>query len=167
MKEEVQVTPEELYYLGKCMQAKFIDYAYIAAMDDIQKDYILQEQRALETLEDKDLIEEDFSGEIDIPEEVRLLFEPVFFGRKESLLDNGEVYRIHILGNRLTMSRIDSGQIFFSEACDEDLSALLRGTVNIKCSDVVRGVFEKTFSGEQLMQPAKIEEAIKILKGEF
>ena len=56
MKEEVQVTPEELYYLGKCMQAKFIDYAYIAAMNDIQQNYTLQEQRSLETLEEKELI---------------------------------------------------------------------------------------------------------------
>ncbi len=166
MKEEVQVTPEELYYLGKCMQAKFIDYAYIAAMNDIQQNYTLQEQRSLETLEEKELIEEDFSGEIDIPDEVRQLFEPVFFGRKESRLDNGEVYRFHILGNRLTMSRMESGQIWFSAASVDDLSELLRGTVNIKCSDVERGVFEKTFSGEQLKQPVQIEEAIKILKGD-
>ena len=33
---EYEISPEELFFLGALLQAKYIDYAYIAAMDDIQ-----------------------------------------------------------------------------------------------------------------------------------
>ena len=164
--KNVGLTARELYFLGKYMRAKFIDYDYIAAMPDVQKYHTLHEQQALESLENKEVIEEDFSGNIEIPDEIRLLFEPVFFGKKESKLDNGDVYRIHILDNRLTMAVIEGEQIVFSGVTEEDLADLLKGTLRIWCSEVDAGACEKTYTGDQLMQEVYREEALKLLKGD-
>lgn len=162
---EVRLTARELYFLGKYMEAVFIDYDYIAAMPDIEKNYTLHEQQALESLEEKEVIEEDFSGNVDIPEEVIWLFEPVFFGRKESKLNNGELIRFHILGSRITMSKPDQDDFVFSRVVDEDMDEFLKGTVHIDCSDVDSGVSKQIFSGDQLMQEDYRKEAIRLLKG--
>lgn len=37
MDNEIVLSAKELYYLGKLMQARYIDYSYIAAMDDVGK----------------------------------------------------------------------------------------------------------------------------------
>ena len=37
MQHEFVLTPKELYFLGSIFRARYIDYAYISAMDDIQK----------------------------------------------------------------------------------------------------------------------------------
>lgn len=39
MDNEIVLSAKELYYLGKLMQARYIDYSYIAAMDDVGKNY--------------------------------------------------------------------------------------------------------------------------------
>lgn len=165
MGKEVLLTAKEVYFLAKYMEAVFIDYDYIAAMPDIQKNYTLNEQQALENLENKEVIEEDFSGNVEIPEEIIRLFEPVFFGRKESKLNNGELIRFHILGSRITMSRPDQEDFIFSMVVDDDLEEFLKGTVHIECSDVDRGVSKQVFTGDQLMQENYRKEAIRLLKG--
>lgn len=165
MSIKARLTAKEVYFLAKCMGAKYLDYYYFAAMSDIEKRYTLHEQQALESLEEKEIIEEDFSGNIEIPDEVIRLFEPVFFGKKESMLNNGEIHRIHILGSRLTISSPDQGEFLFFEASDEDLEKLLKGTVQIECSDIDSGVSRKVFSGEQLMQEKYRKEAIRLCRG--
>mgnify|MGYP000429586944 CR=1 FL=1 len=66
MENAIKLTAEELYYLGGLMQAKYIDYDYISAMGDIQKNYRMYESNAVDGLAGKGLIEEDFSGEITV-----------------------------------------------------------------------------------------------------
>ena len=38
--DELILTYEQLYFLGEILKAKYIDYRYIKAMQDIQKQYI-------------------------------------------------------------------------------------------------------------------------------
>lgn len=87
MKKEIKITPEELYYLGGLMQAKYIDYAYISAMEDIQKNYSLYESKAKTGLAKKGLLEEDFSGDMEISEEAKQLLSPIFLGEFEASMD--------------------------------------------------------------------------------
>ena len=56
------LTPKELYCLGGILSARYIDYAYIAALDDIGQDYALFEKETRASLVAKGMLEEDFSG---------------------------------------------------------------------------------------------------------
>ena len=167
MENEVKLTAIEVYFLGKYMGARYIDYKYISEMPGIQEDYLVHEQITLESLKKKNVIGRKFSGEVSFPEATKQLFEPVFFGKKESKLENGEVYRFHILGSRMTMARIEEEGIRFRRVYEEDIEELLKGNVKVVCADVEKGMCEKNFSEEQLLYSEYREEVIRILKGEM
>ena len=83
MREELILTPEELYYLGKILRAKYIDYAYVAALKNIGSNVSLFINETRASLIEKGIIEEDFSGNAEIDPEVCALLKPVFFGEYE------------------------------------------------------------------------------------
>lgn len=83
MDNEIVLSAKELYYLGKLMQARNIDYSYIAAMDDVGKNYSVFESESEKSLSDKGCIEEDFAGEKEVNPVLECLLEPVFFGERE------------------------------------------------------------------------------------
>ena len=83
MDNEIVLSAKELYYLGKLMQARYIDYSYIAAMDDVGKNYSVVESESEKSLSDKGCIEEDFAGEKEVNPVLECLLEPVFFGERE------------------------------------------------------------------------------------
>ena len=86
-KETTRLTAEELYYLSCQMKAKYIDYSYITALEDIQKNFAKYEREAKTGLIKKGHLEEDFSGNLEIAPEVQTLLKPVFFGEFESSMD--------------------------------------------------------------------------------
>lgn len=83
MLEKVTLTLEELYFLGKQMNAKYMNYAYISAMPDISQRRGLYEVRCIDGLMGKGYLEEDFFGEIIIDQELKDFLHPVFFGEKQ------------------------------------------------------------------------------------
>lgn len=85
MDNEIVLSAKELYYLGKLMQARYIDYSYIAAMDDVGKNYSVFESESEKSLSDKGCIEEDFAGEKEVNPVLECLLEPVFFGERRSV----------------------------------------------------------------------------------
>lgn len=105
------ITAEELYYLGVLLQAKYIDYAYIAAMDDIQYNYALFQKEAQAQLVSRGILMEDFSGNIEIEENAKSLLAPIFFGEKESSADicylgdekKVDIFKFHFLDDKITM----------------------------------------------------------------
>ena len=108
MENAIKLTAEELYYLGGQMQAKYIDYDYISAMGDIQKNYRMYESNAVDGLAGKGLIEEDFSGEITVSvsiEELLALYSLVTSRRKSIFV----VYR-RIVEKLLNSIRIKTKQ---------------------------------------------------------
>lgn len=162
----VQLTPEELYFLGKIMKAKYIDYSYYAAMKDIQKQFDVCERKALSALGEKGLIDENFSGEIEVPDEVSALMYPVFFGTKESRLKANQTYNFHIGPETVTMGFFNEGSITFMTISDSDLEKLLRTDCVIICADMETGYTQKQYSRVELRDDKVKEEAICILKGE-
>ena len=90
MGKTIILAPQELYFLGTVLNARYIDYDYISHMPDIQKRYSVHEQETLALLTDKGYVDEDFSGNVFISDEVRELLEPVFFGEIEARLMAGE-----------------------------------------------------------------------------
>ena len=165
--DQIQLTPEELFFLGRLMDAKYIDYDYYAAMGDIQKQFDVREREALSGLEEKGAIEESFSGEIEISEEAAALMRPVFFGTCETRLDADRRYNFHIGPEGITMGVKGDGFFSFLPVTESDLRKLLRGTCTVSGADVERGAVEKAFSEEELKQESTLREAVLILKGDW
>ena len=80
MEGQLKISPEELFFLGKQMRAKYIDYDYVKMMGDLQQKYPLKEKEIMAGLVKRGLLMEDFSGNMELNEEIRNLLEPVFFG---------------------------------------------------------------------------------------
>lgn len=116
MIQEIIITAEEMYYLGGLMEAQYIDYAYIASMGDIQKEYAVYESTAKNGLSQKGILEEDFSGNINITGSVSELLRPVFFGSFESNLEVFQLgtkpkqhsFRYHVLGEDMTKVSVEN-----------------------------------------------------------
>ena len=52
MNQKTVLTPMQLFFCAKLVDAVYYDYAYLAAMPDVQKEYALHEQETMEELED-------------------------------------------------------------------------------------------------------------------
>ena len=87
MAQNILLTPGELYFLGKLMQARYIDYAYVAGMDDISQHRDLYEKETTASLVRKNILMEDFSGDVEIDPGCEDLLRPVFFGETETSMD--------------------------------------------------------------------------------
>lgn len=88
MKRELTLTAEELFLLGKMLQAKYLDYAYIRLMGDFTKNYQLFEKKnQAELIKKNVLILKDFKGNVEVSSWARDLVIPVFEGATETTLD--------------------------------------------------------------------------------
>lgn len=82
--EELFINSEELFFLGKLMHAKYIDYAYVSSMKEIEINYSLCERETLSSLVTKGMITEDFSGTLKVEEHVKRILQPVFLAQTET-----------------------------------------------------------------------------------
>ena len=62
----IELQPEELFFLAQQMKAEYIDYMYISAMKDISKKFALHHKEWIDSLEKRNVICEDFDGNISI-----------------------------------------------------------------------------------------------------
>ncbi|MBO5869591.1 MAG: hypothetical protein J6Q89_02460 [Clostridia bacterium] len=119
MDKEIIFTPEELYYMGRFLQAKYIDYAYIAAMADIKQNYALFESEVKATLVSAGILMEDFGGDLEVDPNVLSVLKPIFFGETETSIDIcniGEtntvaVFKYHFYDGAITMVTGDNGKL--------------------------------------------------------
>jgi hypothetical protein len=131
MNPEIILTPEELYYVGKLLKAKYIDYVYIAAMKDIQQNAEAARQDIQRGLSGKGYLSEDFSGDIEIDEKVRTLVEPVLFGNFESSITICEIgetalvksLRFHRNEKRTVLSVMGGDGLHISEISDDEMKS--------------------------------------------
>lgn len=128
MENAIKLTAEELYYLGGLMQAKYIDYDYISAMGDIQKNYRMYESNAVDDLAGKGLIEEDFSGEITVSVSIEELLSPVFFGDFEAEIDicgvqedSRKIVKLHTDQDKTTLVELDENQLVLKKMQGNDV----------------------------------------------
>lgn len=84
MKKTYKITPVELFFLGKVMNAKYMDYEYIQMAPDFQKHYALTEKETMTSLNKKGFLFEDFTGNIEVDSPIEQTFGPIFFGEFES-----------------------------------------------------------------------------------
>lgn len=88
MKRDLTLTAEELFLLGKMLQAKYLDYAYIRIMGDFTRNYKLFEKKnQAELIKKNVLILKDFKGNVEVAPWAKDLIMPVFEGMTETTLD--------------------------------------------------------------------------------
>lgn len=129
MNNEILLTPEELYYLGSAVQAKYIDYAYVAAMDDIGQNYALFENDAKNSLVNSGILMEDFSGNAELDPNAEILTRPIFFGERESSIDICEigeeisvtVSKYHFLDGNITMVSGKDGKLCIKGVSSDEI----------------------------------------------
>lgn len=141
MERETIISAEELYFLGTRLQAKYIDYAYVAAMDDIGQNYPLFEKETRASLVSKGILEEDFSGNIEINSGVSDLLKPIFFGEVETSIDICEigktntvtVYKFHFYDGTITLVTGKDGKL------------LIRKVDSIEIQDLVQKMIPESY----------------------
>ena len=162
----MHLTAVELFFLARIMDARYVEYAYIAAMPDIQIGFGTHERDTLETLEERGLIEEDFSGNTEVDEEAADLLHPVFFGETETHLDNGSDYYFHIEGPKITMAEKQEGEYVFSRTDEAGIRSLLSDhDAQITFGDIVRNGRMDNYTAEQLKDEAVLAQAVSLLMG--
>ncbi len=165
--QTVRLSLTELYFLAVQMKAQYYDYGYFAAMPEIQKQYQVRKLEAMASLEEKGFVDVDFTGEVEIDEELRAFLKPVFFGGIETRLIIDGTYTFHILGETVLMATRQQQELTFTKASDEMLSELLSGEeAIIQSASITAGYSEKRYTAEELSCEKTMEEAIHFLKGE-
>lgn len=174
MGDMLTITPTELYFLGTLLKARYIDYAYIAAMPDIQKRYEFRRQEALKALDERGIIDEDFSGNVEVDDDIAALLTPVFQGTIESRVVTPDAStNVHVRETGAVLATMGEGHICFKAADDAALVELLAAAANsgapvtISCSKVGAGVREQTFDLQALKEGGALAEALAIMKGEY
>lgn len=145
MGKELALSPEELYYLGSTLQAKYIDYAYVAAMDDIGQNYSVFESEAKASLVKSGILMEDFGGNLEIDPTVSALMNPIFFGDVETSVDvcklgeesTVDVYKFHFLDGTITMVTGQEGKLIVKTVDQLAIKELVSGLVpdNYNCTE--------------------------------
>lgn len=127
MKQKIFLTPEELFFLGEILKAKYIDYDYVRLMKDIQKNYKSLKHKAIQSLMQKELIFEDFSGNVEVDSESEQLLKNIFFSRKELEIssfketENIHKQKIHISDKLLVWVNIENNRVFIHKSKTEDV----------------------------------------------
>lgn len=168
MNESCRLTPVELYFCAKIMEARYLDYDYVKVMPDVQKQYLMREQEAMECLEEKGIIETDFEGVVSFDEEIRELLIPVFFGEKESRMDieGQESRRFHIGQEKIIMTVLDEGIISLTEVTEKEIREMLKADkVEIHLADIRIGNKSRVFTSRDLEDENNRKMAVKLLKG--
>ena len=129
------LTPRELYCLGGILNAKYIDYAYIAALDDIGQDFELFKKETLASLVSKGILIEDFSGNMEPDENCARLLSPVFFGNIETSLNictigkelKVDILNFHFHDGRVTLVKNQDMELFVSKVDPEHILSVIKG----------------------------------------
>ncbi len=155
--KELLLTPRELYCLGGVLNAKYIDYAYIAALDDIGQDFELFQKETLASLSAKGIIMEDFGGNMEMNEEYIPLLEPIFFGAVETSLDvchigdnvTVDVYKFHFYQDRITMVAGEEDHLLVKQIYKDDIFDMTKSILDQDYFDV-SGVHITEYDSEKV-----------------
>ena len=140
MEERLVLTPEQLFFLGNVMGAEYINYDYIAAMGEVQRNYSRTHRKCMDDLARAGLLRERLNGEVILRPMPKKLLDPVFFGKRKSSLEifklgkeeTYNVFRFHWSEDTVTQVQETGNQLILSQSGPEQLEALVaeqvRGT---------------------------------------
>jgi hypothetical protein len=133
MEEKLILTPEQLYFLGAVMEAESINYDYIAAMGEVQRNYSRAQRKSMDDLARAGLLRMRLGGEAVLRPAVEKLLHPVFFGRKESSLEIfrlgkekiHDIFRFHWSQSAVTQVQQTKDRLILNACGPEQLEALV------------------------------------------
>lgn len=133
MKDEVRLTPGQLFYIGKVIDAKHMDFAYYAAMENPGEDFRLFETKLRDEVINAGIVSEDFRGNIKIDDEVKSLILPVFESDIESTIDvcyKDDVeapimYKFHFANDFILKVTVDGDYFVFTQSNETEVCELL------------------------------------------
>lgn len=167
MSNEIVLSSEELYFLGQWMQAAYIDYDYIAALKDLQWDFLKMQRRCLQELSREKLIRQQITGEVSLRPQLERLLKNVFFGKLETSLDvfsgekggSRESYRFHYLDGTVTMVRQRQGKLSLSAVEPEDIDRIIHTAVgrHREISRTIRYLDENALGRMLLVKRAEVD----------
>ena len=164
----IELNAKELFFLARLMNAKYIDYSYVAMMPDIQINYEINEAQSLESLENKGYIETDFNDDVNINPYVINTMSPVFFGTIDCLVKKpNRQFRIHQAEGVMVLAEVDNGIIRFRIINDEYLDSILDSDVEIECANVDSGIYKSVYSASDLTDEEIKNKAKHCMKGEW
>ena len=183
--DELILTYEQLYFLGEILKAKYIDYRYIKAMQDIQKQYIYLKNKNISELLGAGVLQEDFSGNLKVLPVYEALLSPIFFGEEETCVEtsDGQAYLFHQKEGEQTAVAVVENQLHIRPIKDifAETSSILKKifvaqkVVDISCkyakigvggveqqlSAEEKGIYVKDEHGKQ--RPVTADEAINLV----
>lgn len=150
MLEKVSLTFEQLFFLGEMMNAEYIDYRYIESMKDIEQRYSFLKNTSTAELVEKNLVEEDFFGEVTVKPELAELLEPIFFGKTESTIDVVAIDEdtvsatslLHFYEQKITLVSIINDKIEVSSITNEQVTDLVVELFPDSQCDVTNAVYD-------------------------
>ena len=153
-----RVSPGELYVIGRVLNAKYIDYSYVAAIKDIGADFDLFENETTDRLVAMGLLEGDFSGRVVPKEDTVSLFTPVFFGTVETTLDictieeptRIDTFKFHFFDDQITKVTGIDGGILQLENTEKDALVKMIDTLLIQKLKSEEAADEEEFSKEKV-----------------
>lgn len=133
MINELVLSAEELFFLGKLMNGKHLNYQYVAAMEDIQRNQAEYEQRCRNHLCDKGILHENLWGDMEIDKDVVQFLKPVYEGDFEAsveVIHTGEnatiqTVLLHSVDEKCLMSIQSNRKIKLSRANKEKIDSLI------------------------------------------
>ena len=179
------LTCEQLYFLGEILKAKYIDYRYIKAMPDIQKQYTYLKNKSISALLRAGILQEDFTGNLKVLPAYEALFSPIFFGKEEACVEtsDGRAYMFHQKGEVRTAVTAAEDQLHIRPAKDifAETSNMLNkifdgqkavvisckyakigvGDAEQRLSSDEKGIYIKDGNGKQ--RPVTADEAINLV----
>ena len=128
-----QLTARQLYYLGKLLDAKYIEYTYVSAVEQILDSFETYENEIRDELIAKGYLSEDFSGEITLNDDLKQVVSPLFFSAKEASIDVCQLgededlqsYRIHVMDDKITLVENEEDHLKLENAGREDVEKII------------------------------------------
>ena len=168
MEKSYQLTARQLYYLGKLLKARYIDYSYVSAITDILDNFATYENEIIDELSQKGLLTEDFSGQITVDSDLQEMLDPIFNGGTETAIDvcifgNNEslqMYRFHSSDGKIVQVKNSADHL--------EISYVDYETIRKTIEDII----PETYTGENSTQikefdPSRIHEVISIKNAIF
>lgn len=148
----IEIKPEELFFLAKCMKAKYIDYSYIKDISGQEKSE-LDVNETINSLENKEYVFAGFDGTVEIDDDVSVILQPVFFGKTEIKLIAGDMQiNYHVSESCTTVCKRSDDLFTFSRIVErpnpgnnEKITEIV-----IQIANVDKGYQRKEFLPEQI-----------------
>lgn len=158
--KELILTPEEIYFIGKTVGGKYLDYDYILAMEDIGKQKGIKRQEIISGLETKGYAQEDFFGELELDGQCLDLIRPLYQGEYEAELilrekEGSLHYKFHHWRGRILAVNCQAGEYRLWVIEKAELVSLLKHLLPEKFQEA---------ESEELISAKEVERSI-IIKG--